>query len=98
MKKKSDLFFVYIMTNQHNTVFYTGITDNLRIRTEQHKQQTSKGFTSQYNINKLLYFETFQDPLSAIEREKQIKRWRREKKLKLIRKENPGLKDVSNDL
>ena|SRR3989344_4854206 len=98
MKKKSEVFFVYIMTNQHDTVFYTGITNNLRVRTEQHKQQTSKGFTSQYNINKLIYFETFQDPLSAIEREKQIKRWRREKKLNLIKKDNPTLKDLSGGL
>lgn len=86
------------MTNKRHTVFYVGISNNLKVRVEQHKQKLIPGFTCRYNIDQLIYYETYQDPVTAIEREKQIKGLRREKKLRLARRDNPDLKDLSDDL
>lgn len=74
---------------------YTGITNNLTRRVFEHKNHIVAGFTDRYNIDRLLYFETFHDAASAINREKQIKKWRREKKVKLIDSVNPKWKDLS---
>jgi len=95
---KSDLYYIYIMTNEWDTVFYTGITNNLIRRVSQHKSKLIPGFTTKYHIEKLIYYEVFQDVLEAIAREKQIKKWRREKKLKLIRSKNYALADLTDDL
>jgi len=81
-------YYVYIMTNKSGTL-YTGLTENLKKRIDQHKNKLIEGFTKKYNINKLLYFETFHDVYSAIDREKTIKGWVRRKKLDLIRTTNP---------
>jgi len=67
-------YYVYIMTNKSGTL-YTGLTENLKKRIDQHKNKLVEGFTKKYNINKLLYFETFHDVYSAIDREKTIKGW-----------------------
>lgn len=90
-------FFVYIMTNKYNTVLYTGITNNLMRRVFEHKNKVNKGFTSRYNVDKLVYFEVFGDPITAITREKQIKGWLRNKKIKLINTINPKWEDLHND-
>ncbi len=87
-------YFVYIATNFTNTVFYTGITNNLNRRMYEHKNQLVKGFTSKYNVNKLVYYELFTDINDAISREKQIKDYRREKKLGLIRLKNASFEDI----
>ena len=86
------------MTNKYNTVLYTGVCNNLVRRVWEHKNKVNpKSFTSQYNINKLVYFEYFQDINFAISREKQIKSGSRVAKIALIEKENPELKDFSSD-
>ncbi|MTI41910.1 GIY-YIG nuclease family protein [Fulvivirga lutimaris] len=90
---------VYIMTNQHHTVFYTGVTSNLIARVQEHKMKVyPKSFTSKYNINKLVYWESFHSIEEAIMREKQIKVYRREKKLALINALNPQGVDLFDSL
>ncbi len=95
MHKKQ--YYVYIVTNKSNTL-YIGITGNLTVRIYQHKYKLVKGFTSKYNISKLVYYEVFDNPEEAIIREKQIKGWTRKKKIDLIKKMNPEFKDLSKDL
>ena len=81
-------YYVYIMTNKHNKVLYTGITNDLKRRVYQHKEKLVNGFTKKYNITKLVYYEVFQDPENAILREKQIKAGSRQKKIDLINSTN----------
>lgn len=87
-------YYVYIVSNYRRTVLYIGITGDLCKRVWEHKQELEVGFTKQYHLHDLLYYEIFSDPLSAIEREKQLKRWSRRKKNILIVKMNPGLIDL----
>ena len=91
------MYYVYIMTNWNNRVLYTGITNDIERRVYEHKNKLIKGFTSKYNINKLVYFDYTSDVKSAIEKEKQIKGWRRQKKNELIQSKNPEWKDLSID-
>ena len=90
-------YYVYIMTNKSKTL-YIGITNDLSLRVFNHKQKLVKGFTKKYNINKLVYYEITTDVNAAIEREKQLKRWRREKKIELIEGFNPEWRDLSVEL
>lgn len=90
-------YYVYILMNKANTVNYTGVSNNLERRIFEHKNKLIKGFTEKYNVNKLVYFEETLDIKSAIEREKEIKGWRREKKIELIKSMNPQFKDISLD-
>lgn len=90
-------FYVYILTNQHNNVLYTGVTNNLERRVSEHKQKLKAGFTTKYNINKLVYFEVFEQALPAIAREKQIKGGSRQDKIDLIIKMNPSWNDLSKE-
>ncbi|WP_248724104.1 GIY-YIG nuclease family protein [Seonamhaeicola sp. ML3] len=87
---------VYIITNKNNTVLYTGVTSNLVKRMYEHKSKAFKGFATKYNCEKLVYFETFDSIESAITREKQIKKYKRYKKINLIEKENPDWNDLSD--
>ncbi|MDD5415393.1 MAG: GIY-YIG nuclease family protein [Candidatus Daviesbacteria bacterium] len=87
-------YYIYILTNFRNTVLYTGITNNLIRRVYEHKQKSVAGFTQKYNIDKLVYFEVFQDPENAIKREKTIKNLLRRKKIELIKSKNPNFKDL----
>jgi putative endonuclease len=89
-------YYVYIMTSETGT-FYTGITSNLKRRIFEHKSKAIPGFTSRYNATKLIYVETFKTPDAAIRREKQIKAWRREKKIELIDSKNPAWHDLAAD-
>ena len=82
------------MTNHTNTAIYTGVTDNLVKRVYEHKNKITEGFTSKYNINKLVYFEQHDDIQTAIIREKQIKAGSRQKKIDLITKDNPKYEDL----
>lgn len=91
-------YFVYIMTNKLNTVIYTGVTNNLRRRVFEHKEKIGSKFTKRYNINKLVYFEIYQDAYNAIAREKQIKAGSRQKKIDLINSMNPEWKDLYDSL
>lgn len=91
-------FYVYLLSNKNQTVFYTGVTNNLIRRIYEHKQKIIEGFTKKYNINQLLYYELLSDPTNAILREKQVKDMRREKKLELIKKMNPDMKDLYSEI
>jgi len=91
-------YYLYIMTNKHNTTLYTGITSNLKKRIYEHKQKVVDGFTKRYNITKLVYFEIFDDPTNAIKREKQIKGGSRRKKVDLIKKINPKRDDLYSNI
>lgn len=91
----SKQYFVYILTNKRNNVFYTGITDNLPGRIFQHKQKTDpSSFTAKYNVSKLVFYEVYSEAIEAITREKQIKAGSRKKKISLIEEINPGYEDL----
>ena len=77
-------YYVYILTNWNHKVMYIGVTNDLQRRIQQHKQKITKGFTQKYNITQLVYFEETLDVYAAIMREKEIKKWRREKKNQLV--------------
>lgn len=87
-------YFVYILASKSRRV-YIGVTSNLEQRTWQHKNKVVEGFTGQYNIDRLVYFEETTDAQAALEREKELKGWRREKKLALIETGNPTWCDLS---
>jgi putative endonuclease len=91
----SRTYYVYILTNKSGTL-YTGITGNLKKRVWQHKTKEVRGFTQKYNIDRLIYYETFSDVWSAIAREKQIKGWVRRRKVGLIASMNPDWRDLSD--
>jgi putative endonuclease len=91
-------FYVYILASRPNGTLYTGLTPNLLQRIWQHKEKLVAGFTRKYNVDKLVYYEAYADALSALTREKQIKKWRRAWKIELIEKKNPGWKDLYEDI
>ena len=84
---------IYILTNKHHTVFYVGVTNNLVSRMHEHIENECK-FTARYNVKKLVYYETRDNPLLAIEREKYLKKKSRKWKIELISKYNPEWKDL----
>ena len=90
-------YYVYLLTNWNNEVMYVGVTNNLERRVYEHKNKLVEGFTQKYNVHKLVCFESTDDVLAAIEREKQIKKWRREKKNRLVEQMNPTWADLSLD-
>ncbi|MDU5149839.1 GIY-YIG nuclease family protein [uncultured Anaerococcus sp.] len=89
------MYFIYILTNKTNKVLYTGVTNNLERRLYEHKNHLVDGFSSKYNTNKLVYYEVSESVESAIAREKQIKSYRRDKKIALINELNSEWKDLS---
>lgn len=90
-------YYVYILTNKSNRVLYIGVTNNLPRRVYEHKEGLIEGFTSKYNVNKLVYYENTVDIKVAIEREKTLKKWARKKKEWLIEQYNPDWRDLSLD-
>ena len=88
-------YFVYILTNRSGKVMYIGVTNNLQRRVWEHKNQLIEGFTEKYNVHKLVYFEETTEILAALEREKELKKWRREKKNRLVEQTNPNWNDLS---
>jgi len=91
------IYYIYILTKKAKTVFYTGVTNHLKIRLSQHKENVNpQSFTSKYNVHYLLYYEKFTWIQEAIAREKEIKGWRREKKLDLIKTLNPHLEFLNS--
>jgi len=90
-------YYVYIVASSSGTL-YVGVTNNLLNRIEQHKNKEFKGFTKKYSCNKLIYYEYFDNINLAIAREKEIKKWRREKKEKLIKSLNSHWNDLYNEL
>ena len=95
---KNKQYYVYLICNKNNTTIYTGITSDLKRRIWEHKNKIRKGFSSKYNLYKLLYYEIYQDPENAIIREKKIKSGRREKKIELIESMNPKWIDLYDSL
>jgi putative endonuclease len=93
-KPKGPMYFVYIMTNRSRTL-YIGVTNSLLRRVREHKTSIASGFTAKYKLDRLVYFERFEDVRNAIEREKRIKGWLRIKKTALIISINPGWRDLS---
>jgi putative endonuclease len=87
-------YFVYILASKSRTL-YIGITSDLETRVREHRSGIYGGFTAEYKVNRLVYYEQFQWVQAAIGREKQLKRWRREKKIILIERENPTWEDLS---
>jgi putative endonuclease len=87
-------YYVYILTTNNHRVMYTGITNHLIRRVDEHRNHLADGFTKKYNITKLVYFENTEDVSAAIAREKQLKGWRRSKKDKLIETINPNWEDL----
>ena len=90
--------YVYILTNLNNSVLYIGVTSNLVGRIYQHKHKLVDGFSSSYNLTKLVYFEVSQDISSAIAREKQLKNWHREWKVNLVNSFNSDWRDLYEDI
>ena len=91
-------FYVYIMTNERNTVLYTGVTNDLIRRAYEHREGLCEGFTKRYRVRKLVYFEVAENPYAAISREKQIKGGSRADKLKLINDFNPDWRDLYDEI
>ena len=90
--------YVYIMASQKNGTIYVGVTSDLIKRVWQHKNHVVEGFTEQYKVDKLVYYEIWQDERGAIQREKTLKHWNRNWKLALIEKENPEWRDLYDDI
>ena len=88
-------YYVYLLTNWSNKVMYVGVTNNLERRMYEHRHKRVKGFTQKYNVIKLVYFEETGDVHAALAREKEIKKWRREKKDALVLKDNKEWLDLS---
>jgi putative endonuclease len=89
---------VYILANKYNNVLYTGVTNNLVKRVYEHKSKIVEGFTKTYNVDKLVYYEISEEIIVAIEREKQIKGFKRQKKIDLINSFNPNWDDLYNSI
>jgi putative endonuclease len=89
-------FYIYILTNKNNKVLYTGVTNNLIRRIWEHREKINEGFTKRYNVTKLVYYEIFDNPNTAVKREKQIKAGSRKKKIDLINSINKDWKDLYN--
>ena len=89
-------YYVYILTNWNHHVMYIGVTNNLERRLYEHKNELVAGFSRKYHTHSLVYFETTPDVRAALEREKQLKKWSREKKNQLVEAENPPWEDLSS--
>ena len=89
--------FVYILSNWDDSVLYIGVTSNLPKRLYEHRNGLADGFTKKYNVHKLVYYEESSYMRSAIEREKQLKKWTRAKKNALVSRMNPTWRDLSED-
>ncbi|MBP5438854.1 MAG: GIY-YIG nuclease family protein [Treponema sp.] len=92
------IYYVYILSNYTNSTLYIGVTNDLKRRIYEHKNKLISGFSSKYNVNKLVYFEETTDIKSAIQRERNLKKWKREWKDELIKKNNPSFYDLSKEL
>ena len=94
----AEMFFVYILSNAHHNVFYTGVTNDLIRRVYEHKNKLIKGFSYRYNVDKLIYYECFSSIELAIQREKSVKRWGRPIKCDAISRMNSDWRDLYHEL
>ena len=95
---EQNIYYVYILTNKNKTVLYIGVTDALKRRVYEHKTNLNKGFTSKYNVDQLIYFESFSNIKEAITREKRLKEWKREWKDNLINQFNQEWRDLYDEI
>jgi putative endonuclease len=91
-------YYVYLLAGGKNGTLYLGVTRDLVRRIYEHKQKAVPGFTASYGVDRLVWFECYDDPVTAIEREKEIKKWRRAWKISLIEKENPDWRDLYSEV
>ena len=91
-------YYIYILTNKKYGILYIGVTSNLERRLQEHHSKIIKGFTSKYNLDKLVYYEHYNDVNESIVREKQLKGWKRDKKIELIDNINSDWKDLSEEV
>ena len=91
-------YYIYILSNWNDKVIYIGVTNNLKRRVYEHKNEIIDGFTKKYHVHKLVYYETTTDVKAALEREKQLKGWKREKKDSLVTDMNPNWKDLYDEI
>jgi putative endonuclease len=91
-------YFVYVLASERNGTLYIGVTSDLLGRAWQHKNKVTEGFTKKYGVDRLVYYEQTEDVYSAIEKEKQLKKWNRSWKIKLIEKKNPKWEDLYPNL
>jgi len=96
MRNQEKRYYVYIMASLSGTL-YTGVTNSVRRRSHEHKCGEGSSFAARYEVNRLVYYEVFRYVNNAIAREKQIKGWRRSRKVALIESQNPGWRDLSKD-
>ena len=97
MFKTTHQYYIYILASQKNGTLYIGVTNDLERRILEHKQKENEGFTSKYDVNRLVYSESFQYINDAILREKRLKKWNHQWKINLIEEENKDWKDLSED-
>jgi len=97
MHKTIHQYYLYILSNKYNGTLYIGVTNDLERRLFKHKNKLVDGFTKKYSLDKLMYYETYQDVNDAIKREKNIKKWKRQWKINLIEGNNPNWDDLSKD-
>ena len=90
--------YVYIMASRRNGTLYLGVTNDLVRRVYQHRNKTLPGFNARYDVGQLVWYEVYDDPTNAITREKEIKKWRRAWKIRLIEEMNPEWRDLWNDI
>lgn len=91
-------YYVYLLASDRNGTLYVGVTNNLVRRVYEHKTKVVRGFTKQYGVDRLVWFEAYDDPTNAIAREKDIKKWRRAWKLRLIEQSNPQWVDLYDQI
>ena len=98
MSRDAGYYYVYMLTNASRVVLYIGVTSDLEGRLFEHRSSETPGFTRKYRVNRLVYYEDYPDPSSAIAREKQLKGWTRAKKNALVEKMNPRWHDLGEDI
>ena len=91
-------YYVYLLASQRNGTLYLGVTRDLVRRVYQHKTKETAGFTSRYNVANLVWFESYDDPATAITREKELKKWQRAWKIRLIEEANPQWRDLYGEI
>ena len=91
-------YYVYLLASQRNGTLYLGVTSDLVRRVYQHKTKAMPGFTSRYHVGKLVWFECYDDPVTAITREKELKKWQRAWKLRLVEEANPQWRDLYDEI
>jgi putative endonuclease len=94
----SKTFYVYILSNKRHGTLYIGVTSELQKRIYKHKNKMLEGFSKKYDLDKIIYYEIYKDSVTAITREKRLKKWKRQWKIKLIEEKNPTWSDLSNEI